>query len=36
VAGHAGFFSTAGDLEKYMQVHLRKGKLENGRQFYKP
>lgn len=35
VAGHAGFFSIAENLEKYMQVHLTKGKLPDGKQFYK-
>ena len=35
MAGHAGFFSIAENLEKYMQVHLRKGKLPDGKQFYK-
>ena len=34
VAGHAGFFSVASDLERYMQIHLNKGKLPNGDQFY--
>lgn len=30
VAGHAGFFSVAEDLELYMQIHLNNGKKPNG------
>lgn len=36
VAGHAGFFSIAEDLEKLMQMHLNGGKLLNGTQIFSP
>jgi beta-N-acetylhexosaminidase len=35
VAGHAGLFSTAGDLAKFLQMLLQKGNY-NGRQIIKP
>ncbi len=35
VGGHAGLFSTALDLAKYMQMHLQKGQY-GGIQFFKP
>jgi len=35
VAGDAGLFSTADDLQTYMQFHLRNGLLKNGTQFFK-
>ncbi len=34
VAGHAGVFSTADDLVKYMQVHLNKGVTVTGKKIY--
>lgn len=34
VAGHAGIFSTADDLVKYMQVHLNKGVTRSGKRVY--
>ena len=34
VCGHAGIFSIAGDLENYMQIHLRKGIMKNGERVY--
>lgn len=35
VAGHAGVFSVADDLVKYMQVHLNKGLTASGKRVYK-
>ena len=35
VAGHAGIFSVADDLVKYMQVHLNKGLTASGKRVYK-
>lgn len=35
VAGHAGVFSVAEDLVKYMQVHLNKGLTGSGKRVYK-
>lgn len=34
VAGHAGIFSVADDLVKYMQVHLNKGLTKTGKRVY--
>lgn len=34
VAGHAGLFSIADDLVKYMQVHLNKGLTKSGKRVY--
>ena len=34
VAGHAGLFSIADDLLKYMQVHLRKGVTKEGKRVF--
>lgn len=34
VAGHAGFFSIAKNLETYMQMHLNNGILANGTRIY--
>jgi CubicO group peptidase (beta-lactamase class C family) len=34
VAGHAGLFSVAEDLETYMQIHLNKGVHRNGTRVY--
>lgn len=34
VAGHAGVFSVADDLVKYMQVHLNKGVTKSGKRVY--
>ena len=31
VAGHAGVFSIAEDLVRYMQIHLRKGTDKDGK-----
>lgn len=35
MAGHAGLFSVAEDLETYMQIHLNKGFHRNGTMIYK-
>ncbi len=34
IAGHAGVFSIADDLVKYMQVHLNKGLTKSGKRVY--
>ena len=34
VAGHAGLFSVADDLVKYMQLHLNKGITKSGKRVY--
>ena len=34
VAGHAGVFSVAEDLVKYMQVHLNGGVTKSGKRVY--
>ncbi len=34
VAGHAGFFSVAEDMERYMQVHVNKGLSPRGKRIF--
>lgn len=36
VSGHAGLYSTGFDLARYAQLYLRRGRLPDGRAFFKP